>query len=95
MTKPVLRSVVTGTAVGIVAYFILSRARLFLSAAAGAAMGLAGTILRLDPVRQYTAEPTTEPTTIRIYPGKNGEFRLYGDDGASLDYAKGSSIGRN
>jgi alpha-glucosidase (family GH31 glycosyl hydrolase) len=37
----------------------------------------AGTILPLDPVRQYTAEPTAEPTTIRIYTGKNGEFRMY------------------
>jgi alpha-glucosidase/alpha-D-xyloside xylohydrolase len=49
----------------------------------------AGAVLPLDPVRQYTAEPTTEPTTIRVYPGQNGECRLYDDDGTSLGYAKG------
>jgi alpha-glucosidase/alpha-D-xyloside xylohydrolase len=46
----------------------------------------AGTILPMDPVRQYTGQPVDEPTTIRIYPGDNGEFRLYNDDGQSLDY---------
>jgi len=49
----------------------------------------AGAILPLDPVRQYTAQTTDEPTTVRVYPGKDGEFRLYDDDGKSLDYAKG------
>jgi alpha-glucosidase (family GH31 glycosyl hydrolase) len=49
----------------------------------------AGAILPLDPVRQYTGEATQEPTTIRVYPGRDGEFRLYDDDGKSLDYAKG------
>jgi alpha-glucosidase (family GH31 glycosyl hydrolase) len=49
----------------------------------------AGAILPLDPVRQYTGETTQEPTTIRIYPGRDGSFRLYEDDGASLDYTKG------
>ncbi|MCI0705119.1 MAG: DUF5110 domain-containing protein, partial [Planctomycetia bacterium] len=49
----------------------------------------AGAIIPLDPVRQYTAQPTDEPTTIRIYPGRGGESRLYDDDGKSLDYTKG------
>src|SRR5262249_12485027 len=49
----------------------------------------AGAIIPLDPVRQYTAQPTDEPTTIRVYPGRDGEFRLYEDDGESLDYLKG------
>jgi alpha-glucosidase/alpha-D-xyloside xylohydrolase len=49
----------------------------------------AGTILPLDPVRQHTAEPTDQPTTVRVYPGRDGEFRLYEDDGGSLDYTKG------
>ena len=49
----------------------------------------AGAILPLDPVRQYTGEPTDEPTTIRIYPGSDGEFRLYDDDGATLEYQNG------
>jgi alpha-glucosidase/alpha-D-xyloside xylohydrolase len=49
----------------------------------------AGAILPLDPVRQYTAEPATEPTAVRVYPGRDSEFRLYEDDGRSLDYTRG------
>src|SRR5262245_46187693 len=49
----------------------------------------AGAILPLDPVRQYTAQPAGGPTTIRVYPGRDGEFRLYDDDGESLDYTRG------
>jgi alpha-glucosidase/alpha-D-xyloside xylohydrolase len=49
----------------------------------------AGTILPLDPVRQYTNQQTDEPTTVRIYTGADGTFRLYQDDGASLDYQRG------
>jgi alpha-glucosidase/alpha-D-xyloside xylohydrolase len=49
----------------------------------------AGTILPLDPVRQYTSQPTDEPMTVRIYSGADGTFRLYEDDGQSLDYQRG------
>lgn len=49
-----------------------------------------GAILPLDPVRQYTAQPVTEPTTIRIYPGADGTFTLYDDDGKSPAYRDGS-----
>lgn len=49
----------------------------------------AGAIVPFDPVRQYTAEPVTEPTTLRIYPGANGEFTLYDDDGISQEYLAG------
>jgi alpha-glucosidase/alpha-D-xyloside xylohydrolase len=50
----------------------------------------AGAILPLDPVRQYTAQPVTEPTTIRVYPGADGTFTLYDDDGKSPGYRDGS-----
>jgi alpha-glucosidase/alpha-D-xyloside xylohydrolase len=50
----------------------------------------AGAILPLDPVRQYTAQPVTETTTIRVYPGADGTFTLYDDDGKSLGYRDGS-----
>ena len=46
----------------------------------------AGAIVPLDPVRQYTAEPATEPTTLRVFPGANGVATLYDDDGQSLGY---------
>lgn len=48
----------------------------------------AGAVLPLDPVRQYSAQPADGPTTVRVYPGRDGAFRLY-DDGKSLDYQKG------
>ncbi len=46
----------------------------------------AGAIVPTDPVRQYTAEPVSAPTTITVYPGANGEFTLYDDDGISQEY---------
>jgi alpha-glucosidase/alpha-D-xyloside xylohydrolase len=49
----------------------------------------AGAIIPLDPVRQYTAQQVDEPTAIRIYPGANGAFTLYDDDGHTLAYQSG------
>jgi alpha-glucosidase/alpha-D-xyloside xylohydrolase len=49
----------------------------------------AGAIVPVDPVRQYTAEPVSEPTTLRVYRGADGAFTLYDDDGASQQYLKG------
>jgi alpha-glucosidase/alpha-D-xyloside xylohydrolase len=46
----------------------------------------AGSIIPFDPVRQYLAQPVTEPTTLKVYSGANGEFTLYEDDGNSQDY---------
>ncbi len=50
----------------------------------------AGAIIPLDPPRQYTGQPATGPTTVRVHPGAEGTFTLYGDDGASLGYRDGS-----
>ncbi len=50
----------------------------------------AGAIIPLDPIRQYVTQPVTEPTTLKIYPGADGEFTLYDDDGQSLGYLNGS-----
>ena len=50
----------------------------------------AGAIIPLDPVRQFTAQAVTEPTTLRVHPGANGSFTLYDDDGQSLGYRDGS-----
>ena len=49
----------------------------------------AGSIIPFDPIRQYASEVVSEPTTIRVYSGANGEFTLYEDDGFSQDYLKG------
>jgi alpha-glucosidase (family GH31 glycosyl hydrolase) len=50
----------------------------------------AGAIIPLDPVRQYTGQPVTEPTTLRVHPGANGTYTLYDDDGHTLEYLKAS-----
>ena len=50
-----------------------------------------GAIVPVDPIRQFTAEPVTEPTQIRVYPGSNGDFTLYDDDGVSQAYLAGTS----
>jgi alpha-glucosidase/alpha-D-xyloside xylohydrolase len=45
----------------------------------------AGAVLPTDPPRQYVDEPTDQPTTLNVYPGADGEFVLYEDDGVSVD----------
>lgn len=50
----------------------------------------AGAIVPLDPIRQYTGQVVTEPTTIRVYPGADGAFTLYDDDGQTQAYRDGS-----
>lgn len=49
----------------------------------------AGSIIPVDPVRQYTSEPTQGLTTLKIYTGVNGDYTLYEDDGISQDYLQG------
>ncbi len=51
----------------------------------------AGAIIPFDPVRQYTAETVAGATILRVYPGANGDFILYQDDGISQDYLKGKA----
>ncbi len=48
----------------------------------------AGAIIPFDPVRQYISEPVDGPTSLKIYPGADGEFTLYDDDGESPAYLK-------
>jgi alpha-glucosidase (family GH31 glycosyl hydrolase) len=45
-------------------------------------------------VRQYTSQQVTDPTTLQIFPGVDGEYTLYDDDGVSQEYLaeKGSWI---
>lgn len=50
----------------------------------------AGAIIPLDPVRQYAMEPVTGPTTLRVYPGADGEFTLYEDEGDTNGYKNGA-----
>jgi alpha-glucosidase (family GH31 glycosyl hydrolase) len=52
-----------------------------------------GSILPLGPVKQFTSEKVDEPLSISIYPGRDGSFLLYEDDGTSFDYCKGEWMG--
>ena len=49
----------------------------------------AGAIVPLGPVRQYVDEPAAEPVTLRIYPGADGRFTWFDDDGTSYNYERG------
>lgn len=55
----------------------------------------AGSILPLGPDVQYSNEKAWDNLTIRIYPGANGSFTLYEDEGDNYNYEKGaySTIG--
>ncbi len=53
----------------------------------------AGAILPLGPIRQYTTEKVDEPFSISIYPGVDGSFLLYEDDGVSFNYRKNEWMG--
>jgi alpha-D-xyloside xylohydrolase len=49
----------------------------------------AGSILPLGPELQWSNEKPADPIELRIYPGADGQFTLYEDDGASYAYEKG------
>ena len=48
-----------------------------------------GAIIPMGPVKQYTGEKVDGPLTLSIYPGADGAFTLYEDDGATFNYRKG------
>jgi alpha-glucosidase/alpha-D-xyloside xylohydrolase len=50
----------------------------------------AGAIVPMGPVRQYVEEPVDGPLTLTVYPGAEGTFSLYEDDGKSFDYRRGA-----
>ena len=49
----------------------------------------AGSIVPLGPVMQYVGEKTWDDLEIRVYPGADGLFTLYEDEGDSYNYEKG------
>ena len=53
----------------------------------------AGTVLPLGPVKQHTNEKVDQALSISIYPGGDGSFLLYEDDGRSFNYRKGEWMG--
>ena len=53
----------------------------------------AGAILPMGPVKQYTAAPNDGPLSITVYPGADGRFELFEDDGTSFEYRRGHWMG--
>jgi alpha-glucosidase/alpha-D-xyloside xylohydrolase len=49
----------------------------------------AGAIIPMDPLRQYTWQKVNGPTDLKVYPGADGSFLLYDDDGKSFNHRKG------
>lgn len=49
----------------------------------------AGAIIPFDPLRQYTWEKVDGPLELVVYPGANGRFTIYEDDGTTFDFRKG------
>ena len=49
----------------------------------------AGSILPLGPEMQYVGEKAWDHLELRVYPGANGIFLLYEDEGDSYNYEKG------
>ena len=50
----------------------------------------AGSILPLGPEMQYVGEKAWDDLEIRVYPGADGSFVLYEDEGDSYNYEKGA-----
>ncbi len=50
----------------------------------------AGSIVPMGPLVQYANEKPDAPIELRIYPGANGTFTLYEDDGHTYAYEKGA-----
>jgi len=50
----------------------------------------AGSILAMGPEEEYTGEYPDAQIELRIYPGRDGDARLYSDDGLTNDYEKGA-----
>ena len=50
----------------------------------------AGSILPLGPEMQYVGEKSWDSLELRVYPGADGSFTLYEDEGDSYNYEKGA-----
>jgi alpha-glucosidase (family GH31 glycosyl hydrolase) len=53
----------------------------------------AGAIIPMGPVKQYTSEPVDGPLSLTVYPGADGSFELFEDDGTSFEYRRGGWMG--
>jgi len=51
-----------------------------------------GAIVPFGPVKQFVAEKVEAPLTVRVFPGANGRFVLYDDDGISFRHERGDFL---
>jgi alpha-D-xyloside xylohydrolase len=51
----------------------------------------AGSMLPLGPAVQYAAEQGADPIELRVYPGADGTFTLYEDEGTNYAYEQGQA----
>jgi alpha-glucosidase (family GH31 glycosyl hydrolase) len=52
-----------------------------------------GSILPVDPVKQFTSQKVDGSPSVLVYPGADASFLLYEDDGSSFNYRKGEWMG--
>jgi alpha-D-xyloside xylohydrolase len=50
----------------------------------------AGSIIPMGPDQQYVGEIPARLITLQTYPGADGDFSLYEDDGGTYDYERGA-----
>ena len=53
----------------------------------------AGAVIPMGPLKQYTAEPVDGPLSVTVYPGADGAFDVFEDDGRSFEYRRGGWMG--
>jgi alpha-D-xyloside xylohydrolase len=51
----------------------------------------AGSIIPMGPVVEYATQKTNALTELRIYPGADGQFKVYEDENDNYNYEKGHS----
>ncbi len=49
----------------------------------------AGAIVPMGPEEQYSGQKPADPIELRVYPGADGHFTIYEDEGDTYDYQKG------
>src|SRR5688500_1210882 len=49
----------------------------------------AGAIIPLGPVKEYVEQQVSAPLRVTVYPGADGAFAIYEDDGRSFAYRRG------
>jgi alpha-D-xyloside xylohydrolase len=50
----------------------------------------AGSVIPIGPELEHTGEKPADPLTLWVYPGADGAFELYDDDGVTYDYQRGA-----